>query len=100
MLNLNIPLPRLIGPADVVGAPGALAVLNRLPATRVAVIATERADSALASSLAAASASSRPRATSSAVGPSLVVAAASRASSSASRARATSASSSASSRGV
>lgn len=43
MLNLNIPLPRLIGPADVIGAPGALAVLNRLPATRVAVIATERA---------------------------------------------------------
>lgn len=43
VLNLNIPLPRLIGPADVIGAPGALAVLAKLPATRIAVIATERA---------------------------------------------------------
>ena len=43
MLRLNIPLPRLLGPREVICAKGALGVLASLPASRVAVIATKRA---------------------------------------------------------
>jgi alcohol dehydrogenase len=41
-LRLAVPLPRLLGPGEVIAGEGAFAALRTLPATRVAVIATER----------------------------------------------------------
>lgn len=43
MLRLRIPLPRLIGPGEVIAGEGALATLQSLPATRVALVASARA---------------------------------------------------------
>lgn len=45
MLRLRVPLPRLIGPGEVVAGEGALAALQALPATRVALVASDRAAS-------------------------------------------------------
>jgi alcohol dehydrogenase class IV len=42
-LRLAIPLPRLLGPGQVLAGEGALSALRSLPAARVAVIATDRA---------------------------------------------------------
>ncbi|UYN97240.1 MAG: iron-containing alcohol dehydrogenase [Enhydrobacter sp.] len=43
MLRLRVPLPRLIGPGEVIAGEGALAALQTLPAVRVAIVASERA---------------------------------------------------------
>ncbi|HLG45028.1 MAG TPA: iron-containing alcohol dehydrogenase [Reyranella sp.] len=43
VLRLSVPLPRLVGPAEVLAGEGALVALRTLPAARVAVVATERA---------------------------------------------------------
>lgn len=43
LLRLTVPLPRLLGPGEVVAGEGAITALRALPATRVAVIATGRA---------------------------------------------------------
>lgn len=45
MLRLRVPLPRLIGPGEVIAGEGALAALQSLPATRVALLASDRAAS-------------------------------------------------------
>lgn len=42
-LRLPVPLPRLLGPGQVVAGEGALSALRFLPAVRVAVIASDRA---------------------------------------------------------
>lgn len=42
-LRLTVPLPRLLGPGEVIAGEGALMALRTLPAARVAVIATDRA---------------------------------------------------------
>jgi alcohol dehydrogenase len=42
LLRLAFPLPRLLGPGEVLAGEGALVALRSLPAARVAVVATER----------------------------------------------------------
>jgi alcohol dehydrogenase class IV len=42
-LRLSVPLPRLLGPGQVIAGEGALSALRSLPAVRVAIIATDRA---------------------------------------------------------
>lgn len=43
VLRLSVPLPRLVGPGEVLAGEGALVALRTLPAARVALVATERA---------------------------------------------------------
>jgi len=42
-LKLPVPLPRLLGPGEIIAGAGALSALRALPAARVAVIASARA---------------------------------------------------------